>query len=54
MRIVWVYGDFSPTLYIQWSCPNSGSAYLNLVTDKFVFVVVKHCLSHKAFIGSGV
>ena len=40
--------------YIRWSCPHISSAFLNLVTDKFVFVVVKHCLSHKAFIGSGV
>jgi hypothetical protein len=40
--------------YVQWSCPHSSSAFLNLVTDSFVVVVVKHCLSHKAFIGSGV
>lgn len=40
--------------YIQWSSPHSSSAFPNLVTDKFVIVVVKHSLSHKEFIGSGV
>jgi len=39
--------------YIWWSCPHSISAFLNLVTDKFVFVV-NHSPSHKAFIVSGV
>jgi len=42
------------THYIRWSCPHSSSAFLNLVTDNYVFMVVKHCLFHKVFIGSGV